>query len=512
MHVLREHEVRDDCEVRVTTAGRVAIRTGLTVVLAAVCVDGGRAEAVAQLSQDDVAVAAIGTVLATVSAPGTLDSPPTVQIPLLGDAAQRQLEVKAGDHVEAGQELSRTDGQAAKQAVQHATDLLSSARDQLAAAKRGLTPERREVDRIQIAMALQDYSNARLALHQAEVRADFHGPDQELLVHLARNKLAATRRDVTINRSATSSVQRTITTTVQPPPTPPASGTTVTDSKRLDRQNNITALTQRSAVAASEFDLAQTEHQRASTRLGDLQQIQTLRASMITAWNNVRLAKANRTFNEKHEITKAKAAVADARQQIKDSNAALAGTVVRAPSRGTVVSIVPQGAREPSGMIVLADETHRSVTTHLDRADVGRIRAGEPAQVTFGKGTVVSGTVSGIDKPVGKGDEASGSAVHVKLDDNSGAARLGPVSSVRIITGWRSNVLAVPNGAIIRAGASTLIAVRRDGVLAKVPVTVGLVGDKLTEVTGGLLKPGDLVVVPDATTGVVPGLGLPTPR
>jgi multidrug efflux pump subunit AcrA (membrane-fusion protein) len=320
----------------------VAISTGLTMVLTAACVDAARAEAVAQLSQD-VTVATVGTVLSTVSGPGTLDAPPQVGVPLYGDPTQRQLQVKAGDHVVAGQELARTDDTQAKQAVQHANDLLNAARDQLAAAKRGNTTERREVDRIQIALALQDYCNVRLSLHQAEVRAHFDGPDQELLVELARRKVAANRWDVTVNHEVQASAQRfrtrTNTKTVSPKPTPPTTTTTLnaTDQNRQERTDSITALRQRSAVAAAEYDLAQTEHQSASTRLADLQQIQTLRAQLITAWTNVRMARANRNFNEKHEVARAKAAISDARQQVKDSNALLAGIVTRAPSSGTVV-------------------------------------------------------------------------------------------------------------------------------------------------------------------------------
>jgi macrolide-specific efflux system membrane fusion protein len=154
-------------------------------------------------------------------------------------------------------------------------------------------------------------------------------------------------------------------------------------------------------------------------------------------------------------------------------------------------------------MIVLADEGHRTVTTRIGRDELGRVHAGEPARVTFGKGAVISGTVSTVDPADGP--------VHITIDENAGADQLGPISSVRIITAQRSNVLTVPNGAVIHAGAGTLVAVRRGNVVVKVPVTVGLVGDTLTEVTGGGLKPGDLVMMPDARSGVVPGLGLPEP-
>jgi macrolide-specific efflux system membrane fusion protein len=56
-------------------------------------------------------------------------------------------------------------------------------------------------------------------------------------------------------------------------------------------------------------------------------------------------------------------------------------------------------------------------------------------------------------------------------------------------------VLVVPNQAIHSTGTQRTVTVLFEGQQISVPVTVGLVGDAATEVTGNSLREGDEVVV-----------------
>jgi multidrug efflux pump subunit AcrA (membrane-fusion protein) len=72
-------------------------------------------------------------------------------------------------------------------------------------------------------------------------------------------------------------------------------------------------------------------------------------------------------------------------------------------------------------------------------------------------------------------------------------------ASVNIVTAESQNVLVVPNKALRTTGNQRTVTVLFEGQQIQVPVTVGLVGDTLTEITGTALKEGDVVIVTTTT-------------
>ena len=73
----------------------------------------------------------------------------------------------------------------------------------------------------------------------------------------------------------------------------------------------------------------------------------------------------------------------------------------------------------------------------------------------------------------------------------------------------RQDVLTVPNLAIKTQGTRRYVQVLKDGQPVDVDATFGISNDTLTEVTGGGLKEGDLVILPQARAGatVAPNRG-----
>jgi macrolide-specific efflux system membrane fusion protein len=76
----------------------------------------------------------------------------------------------------------------------------------------------------------------------------------------------------------------------------------------------------------------------------------------------------------------------------------------------------------------------------------------------------------------------------------------GMTASLNIVTASAENVTIVPTRAITTSGGQRTVTVLFEGNQISVPVTVGLASATETEITGGGLKAGDVVVLYAVTT------------
>ncbi len=81
----------------------------------------------------------------------------------------------------------------------------------------------------------------------------------------------------------------------------------------------------------------------------------------------------------------------------------------------------------------------------------------------------------------------------------SAAIRQGLSVTVNLVTAQKSNVLTVPNRAIVRQQGKTYVKLEKNGTTEQVPVTTGIANSQYTEVTEGVAE-GDVVVLPVVTT------------
>jgi macrolide-specific efflux system membrane fusion protein len=520
---------------------KIVINTGLSVVLLAAGVEGVRAIGNPDQPKpvEQTATATMGDVASTVTATGNLNAPRTIGLPFQGNPGNvTAVNVKIGQDVEPGQELAKVDDRAAKSALALANVGVQAGEAQLLTAENAPTISQRHLDNASVAAAIREFKNALLTQHQAKIKLDLDSRTQNRQVGAARRQLFAARDDLTFSRSNTTT-RTTAESHVPPaPPIPP----TVTNSNQ--RQANATASSSRSSIAGAHAGVVNAETAASTTVLADVQAMQSAIASAKLAKHNLDIAVATGQVNERGAhigpIAQAKAAIAQANVQVQQAKDALDDTVLKSPIKGTVVyvagdvgetpasaprgsaatSATPNGpgsvenrnAATQSGFVILADTTHKSITAQIDEADVSKVKFGQSAVVTFpASGTVVKGTVSTIDVQETVINNVVEYNVGIALDAGAAAQKLGQSASVVITTASKQNVLEVPNNAIITAGGSSIVQVRRGKDLVKVPVTPGLVGDTSTEVTSPMLKPGDIVVLPSATGGGgkfrIPGSG-----
>jgi HlyD family secretion protein len=216
--------------------------------------------------------------------------------------------------------------------------------------------------------------------------------------------------------------------------------------------------------------------------------------------------------------------------QVKQFTAALQSaqldldhTSIKAPVDGVVVSrnvdvgqTVAASLAAPTLFLIAQDLTKMQVDTNVSEADVGRVRANQPATFTVDAypGRVFTGSVTSIRKaPINVANVITYDAV-IGVSNLDLKLFPGMTANVKILVNQRLNVLKVPNAALrynpmsetaaaggskgVRKGAAPEKAVwivDANDKLQRVVVTTGESDGTYTEVTKGSLKDGDNVIV-----------------
>jgi HlyD family secretion protein len=211
-------------------------------------------------------------------------------------------------------------------------------------------------------------------------------------------------------------------------------------------------------------------------------------------------------------------------------------TKITAPVDGVVVSrnvdvgqTVAASLAAPTLFLIAQDLTKMQVDTNVSEADVGRVRANQPATFTVDAypGRTFTGTVTSIRKaPINVQNVITYDAV-IGISNLDLSLFPGMTANVKIFVNQRVNVLKVPNAALrYRPGSGTAaVAGKGTGKSApekavwtldannkpqRVVVTTGETDGNYAEVTSGALKDGDRVIIaavepvaatPSTTTG-----------
>ena len=291
----------------------------------------------------------------------------------------------------------------------------------------------------------------------------------------------------------------------------------------------------RSRVAAAEADVrrAQADADRLRAER-DLARLSFRRAEALVAAGT---AAEEQLARSRHDMRQAELAhkagleaVEEARTRVRLADAAaLAATsrarrqVIRAPIDGMVAEIFVQpgqpvhaGATHvpPSRLLALTAAAITDVEVTLDRQNAARLRPGGRASVA-----IPALEQDGFEAGVVAIDDSGGqeAAIRARLDAPPRGLRQGMSAIVRFTAARQLGRLAVPNHAVTggREAAGAVVWIVRDGMIALVPIVLGLRGDFHTEVLAGL-TPGTLVVTGPAAIIRTLGAGdravaIPTP-
>ena len=170
--------------------------------------------------------------------------------------------------------------------------------------------------------------------------------------------------------------------------------------------------------------------------------------------------------------------------------------VLRAPMSGEIAEkMVTDGQSVQAGdnLFLIADRSVLWVDLAVYEMDARSLRIGAPVEVTVDAlpGKTYDGRITFIHPTV---DEKTRTlTARAEVLNKDGALRPGMYATA-IIRPATSRVLTVPTQAVLPTGTRNLVFVNRgDGQFAPRPVTIGVHGDSLVEVVGGL-KSGDEVI------------------
>ena len=173
---------------------------------------------------------------------------------------------------------------------------------------------------------------------------------------------------------------------------------------------------------------------------------------------------------------------------------------IQAPFNGiiTVVNNTPgDQVRAGDPAIRLDDVSQLLVDVEISEVDINSVEVGQPASLTFD--AILDKTYNGVVEEVSRvGTSSSGVVnftVKVKLTDADADVKPGMTSAVTIITKQLEDVLLVPNRAVRLVDGQRAVFILKNGQITRVDIELGSTSDLNSEVIGGDLKEGDVLIL-----------------
>jgi len=217
------------------------------------------------------------------------------------------------------------------------------------------------------------------------------------------------------------------------------------------------------------------------------------------------------------DIQSAQNSVASAQLSVQTAQTNLDNATLRAPSAGVVQAIngtvgEPASSSTTTPVVLLANTGTMQLHGTVGESEISKLKLGLVANVTvdaLGATSRMTGKVTGIDPVATIQQGVPVYGVDITIDVPNASIKPGMSGTANVILASRQDVLTVPNLAVKTQGTRRYVQVLKDGQPVDINVTFGISNDTLTEVTGGDLKEGDLVVLPQARAGttVAPGRG-----
>jgi len=261
-----------------------------------------------------------------------------------------------------------------------------------------------------------------------------------------------------------------------------------------------------------QLDLAQAGYDAAVKRVEYEYELEVAKAN---------LAQAQKDY-ERWKNGPSESDIAAAKAKITAAEATIRLAWIEAPFDGTITEVIPQ----PGDQVNANQEAFRldNLTTlyvdlSVSEVDINNVKKGLPVTITFDaiRGKTYKGEVTQVSMVSNSSSDTATYTVTVKMDEVSPEVLPGMTSAVEIVIQQQEQALLVPNQAIRYQNGKQVVYVLVPGKgMQPVPIQIGISSDTYTQVTGGQLKEGDLVVLNASTTttaeGMPPGLFMMRPR
>ncbi len=263
-----------------------------------------------------------------------------------------------------------------------------------------------------------------------------------------------TRRDITVNAQASGAINPDTTVQVKSKASGEILDIKVQTGDLVKHGTLIVQVDQRipaNDVAQAAATLQVDSAQLANAKLQYARQKDLLAANAVTQQDLEAAALAVAVANA--SVVRDGIALENARIALGDTQvlAPITGTVIDlAVQRGTVISSPNSSASGGTVILTMADLGLVQVKTWVDETDVGKLHAGQLADVTVAAypNRPFKGRVLKIEPQADTIQNVTMFPVDVRIDNKDGLLKPGMNADVRVAVGSRSNVLAVPNAAL----------------------------------------------------------------
>jgi HlyD family secretion protein len=192
--------------------------------------------------------------------------------------------------------------------------------------------------------------------------------------------------------------------------------------------------------------------------------------------------------------------ITSAQARVAAAEATLELAQITAPFAGTITQIeVKSGDKVASNLpaVHLFDLEALFVQADISEVDINKVQFGQPVILNFD--AVLEKEYEGRVVDVGlTGTPVQGIVnfrVTVELINPDGAIHPGLTAAVNIVVSEIEDVLLVPNRAVRVEDGQRIIYVSRNGVAQPMPIELGASSDLFSEVIGGDLVEGDLIIL-----------------
>lgn len=428
-------------------------------------------QAAATLTNLQTQPAEKGELLATIGATGQVRSSQTAMLTWKTTGTVESVLVKVGDRVTAGQKLAQLSQTSLPQSVILAQADLVNAQTAL----EDLTTAAENA----AVQALQSISTAAEAVKQAQYQLDNYTMPRELQGLSTMEAVDLMQKRLDAARSA-----------FEPYKYLPSG-----DNTREDRLDDL--------------NQAQADYNAAIKRLDYEYSVQVAVSQ---------LEKARKDY-EKYSAGPTAADIAAVQARIAAATSALTQAWIAAPFDGvvTLVDTMPGDQATMSAQAFRIDDLSvMLVDLSVSEVDINQVQPGQEVSLSFDavRNKEYHGVVRSVDRV---GTLISGAIefiVTVELTDPDEAVRPGMTAAVSIVVTRLEDVLLVPNRAVRYVDGEQTVFVLRGTEIIPVTVTLGAASEVSSEILGGELAAGDLIVLnPPAmlVSGGQPGMMMGRP-
>ena len=464
----------------------------------------------------DTAEVKRGTIVKTLEAVGSAESPNVVNVSPKVAGRLVFLAVREGASVQAGQVLARLDAAELNADVAQKQAALAQAKQRYEEAELtqrptevGLTSDiRRQQAALAVAQAQNTQANADDAAQIAQAQAQVTDANSQIAAasaQIAQDEAAISTANANLKNAQTKLERQTFLYKegATAKENVDDAQTTVEVARAAVREAE-----QKRAASVAARDSAQAQKVSAQKNVSVIRN--QAQANVATAKANVNQAKATLTASQANTSRKPayeanlralQAVVASAQADVQAAQERQNDTVLVSPLSGVVTSRpVDVGATLASGQTIVTVQALNPlwVTIGVPEELSRKVFVGQTAQITFDGLPSQKPIMGKVAEYVPEADTQSRQfTVHLRVDNTSKAIRPGMFAHVRIITDEAKNALTVPLEAVQKSGQNktqAAVAVVNEGTVAMVPVATGL-SDGANVAVSGPLQAGAKVVI-----------------